>query len=1070
MAKVISSISLTGGSSSYDGARIVYVDTVDPVTATIFDINNPPITNNDSLKKNVKYVYAGIDSSIWVYNSENDEYTTDESESLSNFYITDTNDDAGGIKTGSITKRGELAIDSEVNEVSGLVLKQLPNQASASYEIITPDIGVVPPYLFPKGCMGNDDFYYIPVAPGLRKVNITTGAIVDFSTFPGDPTAVCLGLDGFLYALASTTIYKINQTTGAVVSTVYSGGALSNSNSIIYASDNNLYLGFHVSYQGIGKVTLSGDIYLYPTVNGECYYITQGNDGFLYCHSIDKIYKSTLDGIVSPFITLESTAIYASPDNFIYTYSNSLGILYKISYLGDIIEINIAVHSSMEAIAQSQDGTFYYNDNDDVGRITLSSNKVLKTDELGNVIKTTYLEDVQYALASEVDTDLSGKEDKINKGIPLGYAPLDINNKVPLVHINDALLGNVNYQGLWNQGTNVPNLDVVQAKGYYFICSGLTETTRYGHKFNTGDWIISNGVTWDKVDNTDAVSSVFGRTGNIIATNGDYNTGLVTEVANKNYQTDNQKLFNDATSSIQTQLNNKANDIDVLHKLGNLSETITGIKSIINSSDPAISSFEFINNFNGGLSNATNAPFRIINNQYGIGGHVENKLNGIGLYILNETTGENLRLHRNLAATGDFLTWKSTGINYGKIDYLGNITTSSFIKTGGSAIQYLMADGSTSTLTNPVTGTGVSGQVSFWNSSNVQSGDSSFIWDNTNKRLVLGSFTNAIGLLALKLGTTSTYDLLNQEDSSITFSNVGSGSSSPTITSKTTTGGGLRIITGTNDTNGSFDMNFDIRMSNNGDFTTLTGSGFRWTRGGSIRLMELARTGNLGINVVPTTTATDKLQVNGNITANVGTTATHVVVKSQLDLKADLASPAFTGSPTSPTALAGTNTTQIATTAFVTGAISTADAGNVKITGLQTITGNKIFETGANSVAVTINNTGSSAQGFRITNSSTGAGMISYGLTGSTGDVYQGGLNAVATFRVNKEGDITGNMLTLTGVLKLKAYTVGTLPAGTVGDMAYVTDATAPTYNGTLTGGGAVKIPVFYDGTAWKAH
>ena len=45
--------------------------------------------------------------------------------------------------------------------------------------------------------------------------------------------------------------------------------------------------------------------------------------------------------------------------------------------------------------------------------------------------------------------------------------------------------------------------------------------------------------------------------------------------------------------------------------------------------------------------------------------------------------------------------------------------------------------------------------------------------------------------------------------------------------------------------------------------------------------------------------------------------------------------------------------------------------------------------------------------------------------------------------------------------------TVATLPAGTQGDIAYVTDAVAPTYLGALTGGGTVKTPVFYNGTAW---
>ena len=57
----------------------------------------------------------------------------------------------------------------------------------------------------------------------------------------------------------------------------------------------------------------------------------------------------------------------------------------------------------------------------------------------------------------------------------------------------------------------------------------------------------------------------------------------------------------------------------------------------------------------------------------------------------------------------------------------------------------------------------------------------------------------------------------------------------------------------------------------------------------------------------------------------------------------------------------------------------------------------------------------------------------------------------------------------------LPVYTVATLPStaatGMVtGATAYVTDATAPTYLGTLTGGGAVVCPVFYNGTAWVSH
>lgn len=65
-------------------------------------------------------------------------------------------------------------------------------------------------------------------------------------------------------------------------------------------------------------------------------------------------------------------------------------------------------------------------------------------------------------------------------------------------------------------------------------------------------------------------------------------------------------------------------------------------------------------------------------------------------------------------------------------------------------------------------------------------------------------------------------------------------------------------------------------------------------------------------------------------------------------------------------------------------------------------------------------------------------------------------------------GNVTVNNLTLNSVLKLKSYTVATLPVGVANDMAVVTDALAPTYNGTVVGGGAVRVPVFHDGVSWK--
>jgi len=78
-----------------------------------------------------------------------------------------------------------------------------------------------------------------------------------------------------------------------------------------------------------------------------------------------------------------------------------------------------------------------------------------------------------------------------------------------------AMVGGVIYQGTWNASTNTPTLtSSVGTKGYYYIVSVAGSTNLNGiTDWKIGDWAIFNGTTWDKVDNTDAVSSVNGFTG-----------------------------------------------------------------------------------------------------------------------------------------------------------------------------------------------------------------------------------------------------------------------------------------------------------------------------------------------------------------------------------------------------------------------------------------------------------------------------------------------------------------------------------------------------------------------------
>lgn len=76
----------------------------------------------------------------------------------------------------------------------------------------------------------------------------------------------------------------------------------------------------------------------------------------------------------------------------------------------------------------------------------------------------------------------------------------------------------------------------------------------------------------------------------------------------------------------------------------------------------------------------------------------------------------------------------------------------------------------------------------------------------------------------------------------------------------------------------------------------------------------------------------------------------------------------------------------------------------------------------------------------------------------------------------NKQGEIKDTdtlsvgSLVLNGVIRLKNYTVSTLPIGIRGDTAYVIDALAPTFGAVLIGGGAIVSKVFFNGTNWTTQ
>ena len=144
-----------------------------------------------------------------------------------------------------------------------------------------------------------------------------------------------------------------------------------------------------------------------------------------------------------------------------------------------------------------------------------------------------------------------------NDNLLIKKANLDINNKIPLSEIPDSILGQLKYMGVWDFSSGFPT---GAEKGNYWI------TSVSGNGYEVGDWAVYNGTSFDKVDNTDAVSSVAGRTGNVVLNKNDV------ELNNVDNTSDLNKPISTATQTA----------LDTTVKLtGN--QTVAGVKTFTSS-------------------------------------------------------------------------------------------------------------------------------------------------------------------------------------------------------------------------------------------------------------------------------------------------------------------------------------------------------------------------------------------------------------------------------------------------------------------------------------------------------
>jgi hypothetical protein len=155
-----------------------------------------------------------------------------------------------------------------------------------------------------------------------------------------------------------------------------------------------------------------------------------------------------------------------------------------------------------------------------------ASATVPSTDITGlGTMSTQNANNVAITGGSITGTTVAGYIPTTEKAVALGVATLDAGGQVPLSQLPP--MGDLNYQGTWNASTNTPTLtSSVGTKGYYYVVSVAGTTNLNGiTDWQVGDWAVFNGSVWQKIDNTDAVTSVNGYTGTVVLTTTDVAEG-----------------------------------------------------------------------------------------------------------------------------------------------------------------------------------------------------------------------------------------------------------------------------------------------------------------------------------------------------------------------------------------------------------------------------------------------------------------------------------------------------------------------------------------------------------------
>jgi hypothetical protein len=302
-----------------------------------------------------------------------------------------------------------------------------------------------------------------------------------------------------------------------------------------------------------------------------------------------------------------------------------------------------------------------------------------------------------------------------------GVPRLDVNGKILVSQLPNSVM---EYKGTWSAATNTPTLvNGTGNQGDVYLCN-VAGTVDFGAgaiAFVVGDQVIYSGSIWQRASGA---------------------TGTVTSVA----VTESGDSLNITGSPITTSgtinIGFNGTNLQYVNGAGNLTTfpILTGYVP-----------------YTGATANVDLGTFNLTADVItgATGSFTSN--GGSDTFAINHSSGAGIALNITKGGSGEGLYINKTSGSGNAATIIGTLNATTLVKSGGTSSQYLMADGSTSTLTNPVTGTGTTNTLPKFTAASTI-GNSNIT--DTGSLITLGSNTTiSNGALGIGSSTLTGYAL-----------------------------------------------------------------------------------------------------------------------------------------------------------------------------------------------------------------------------------------------------------------------------------------------------------------------